>query len=169
MKESNAIAKQTKAEGDSLQESTMDKDTDNAKGGHSLHSSDYDMKVACFIGIKPCLDKKRVWHERWPTFPDFDEFGKDWTEHQEELARHKVWKLHKRKKNKLGKKDLLVFQTAHGIVRSTEEEKVYLLQAGQLCEDGERFSLGVVFGTTLRRGGLVSLVATRRTYQSNER
>ena len=39
--------------------------------------------------------QRRVWYERLLTSPDFDELSKDWTEYQEESARHNAWKRHK--------------------------------------------------------------------------
>ena len=55
------------------------------------------MKAAGFQESNPCrgvIQKHVLWHDSLPTSPDVDEFSKDWTEYQEDLARHKTWKLH---------------------------------------------------------------------------
>ena len=48
------------------------------------------MKAAGFQEIQ----KHVVWHDRLPTSLVVNVFSKDWTKYQEDLARHKTWKLH---------------------------------------------------------------------------
>ena len=79
---------------------------------HRVRWSDYDMNVADFhtANLGRNVIHKRVWHERLPTSPDFDELCKVWTDYQEELARHKAWKLNTK---------LCMNRGAYGDVHST--------------------------------------------------
>ena len=62
-----------------------------------VHWCGTDMQVACFQEASPTRNvlQKGNKHERSLTSPDLEELSKDWTEHQEELAPHNAWTLHK--------------------------------------------------------------------------
>ena len=51
-------------------------------GERKFHWSEYNVKVTILQEANPGrgVIQKRVWHERLPTSPDFDELSKDWKE-----------------------------------------------------------------------------------------